>query len=136
MRNREFGILIGVAFIGGFVAIVALNRPSQTSQPNGAATATNAPSEPVKANQKWDALGAVCVQSEYAVRGRLKAPSTAVFPSCSAYKVAQKDGNTFVVGYVDAQNTFGAQIRSKFIVKLDGTGSEWRVIDVGIYGPE
>lgn len=56
----------------------------------------------------------------------LKAPSTAKFQPYSAYLVAPIDDNTYTVrGYVDAQNTFGAMIRSNFIVKIRGSGSRW-----------
>lgn len=55
------------------------------------------------------------------VEKKLKAPSTAEF--CDSYEAEiQKDGNTWTVeGWVDAQNSFGAMIRSDFTVKLTYT---------------
>ncbi len=49
------------------------------------------------------------------VKAELKAPSTASFPwDASAYTIT-KSGNQYTVkGYVDAQNSFGAKIRSTF----------------------
>lgn len=49
----------------------------------------------------------------------LKSPSTAKFPDISEYgiKVHNKVGK--VVGYVDAQNSFGATLRSYFVVEYD-----------------
>ena len=49
------------------------------------------------------------------VKAELKAPSTASFPwDASAYAIT-KSGNQYTVkGYVDAQNSFGAKIRSTF----------------------
>lgn len=51
---------------------------------------------------------AAIAQCRTAVRSQLKAPATAKF-----------DGETFaagkVVGYVDAQNSYGAQIRTRYV---------------------
>ena len=49
------------------------------------------------------------------VKAELKAPSTASFPwDASAYTIT-KSGNQYTVkGYVDAQNSFGAKVRSTF----------------------
>lgn len=67
------------------------------------------------------------------VKNGLKAPSTAVFPSSDGeYSVSTLAENTFtVVGYVDAENSFGAKLRSKFVVKLRYSPSEekWHLID-------
>lgn len=49
------------------------------------------------------------------VKAELKAPSTASFPWDSSAYTITKSGNQYTVkGYVDAQNSFGAKIRSKF----------------------
>lgn len=52
------------------------------------------------------------------VEKRLKAPSTAKF--CKEYEAEiLRDGNTWTVeGWVDAENSFGAMLRNKFVVKL------------------
>lgn len=69
---------------------------------------------------KADLQITACVAAEFAVRDSLKAPTTAQFPGCAYYEVRMsKDERTiFVTGYVDAQNSFGAMLRSKFIVKF------------------
>lgn len=65
-----------------------------------------------------------CEAALKAVRARLKAPSTADFPSCtwsaSEYTVrATPDRSRFwVSGHVDAQNAYGAKLRQQFIVEL------------------
>lgn len=60
-----------------------------------------------------------------AVKESLKAPSTAKFPSShNGQDIKQTDANTFIVNsYVDAQNSYGAMIRSNFSVTIKKTGS-------------
>lgn len=48
------------------------------------------------------------------VKNTLKSPSSAKFPSDSKWSVGKKDDKTYVQGYVDADNSFGANIRSEF----------------------
>lgn len=67
------------------------------------------------------------VHAEDVVRNRLKSPTSAEFPSWSSFNVRNIGECVFIVSsYVDAQNGFGAQIRSNFMVKLkinqDGSG--------------
>lgn len=73
-----------------------------------------------------------------AVTERLKAPATAKFPSLGWDKEAQvrvssANSNLFFVnGYVDAQNTYGAMIRSKWIVELERQTNQWVLRSVNI----
>ncbi|WP_240371482.1 hypothetical protein [Anoxybacteroides rupiense] len=69
------------------------------------------------------------VIAQKAVKDRLKAPSTADFPMYDERFVSAENGNIVVQSYVDAQNGFGAMIRSNFVVTLDGN---LNVIDVYI----
>lgn len=65
-------------------------------------------------------IGAL-VASEYFVKQQLKSPSTADFPNLRSDGVAvTKTGEcTFkVVSYVDAQNGFGAQIRTRYVATM------------------
>jgi hypothetical protein len=71
-----------------------------------------------------------------AVKERLKAPSTAKFPWSSHGQYIKEIGNrTFVVkSYVDAENSFGAKIRSNFTVKVKRMyGDTYSILDVQIY---
>jgi hypothetical protein len=102
-----------------------------------------AASAPRDADELSLRLGA-CDEAQEAVKARLKAPSTAVFPGCgfwgmTEYDVRSNEDRTkvSVQGYVDAQNSFGAQIRNRFIVKLtrrvgSNPYSGWIVTDVAI----
>lgn len=49
----------------------------------------------------------------------LKAPSTAKFPSHSDYQFNKRHGIGEITGFVDAQNSFGAMIRSTFNATFD-----------------
>ena len=77
------------------------------------------------------------VMSQEFVKRNLKAPSTAEFPwyTDDQVSVSQKPDCAFrVIGWVDAQNGFGAQIRSQYVVDLkyiDGSGA-WRMTNISI----
>ena len=76
-----------------------------------------------------------CVRANRAVTERLQAPSTAVFPDCWRYDIRVEDAENvyYVRGYVDAQNSFGAMLRSNFVVRLRAMGDdEWQVIGAAI----
>lgn len=54
------------------------------------------------------------------VRDRLKAPSTASFPWASEARVQHVSGCRYlIVSHVDAQNSFGAMIRSAWVVDIE-----------------
>ncbi len=53
------------------------------------------------------------------VKKLLKSPSTAVFPNSEEWFVIKSDGITTVQSYVDAQNEFGAMLRSEFSFVID-----------------
>jgi hypothetical protein len=72
--------------------------------------------------------------AQQAVKKVLKAPSTAEFASYNnTTSVIWWKKNTFLVTHVvDAQNSFGAMIRTKFMVELEYKGKgEWNIVDVG-----
>jgi len=75
--------------------------------------------------------------SQTLVKKRLNAPSTADFPSITDSKVSVKylgECTHELRGYVDAQNSFGAKIRSHYYVKVQnekGTDT-WKALDVQI----
>lgn len=73
------------------------------------------------------------------VKSKLKAPSTAKFPwGFSEYNIKEVASKTdgfneyYVDGYVDAENSFGAKIRTRFIVKLElsDDGKKYKVLDI------
>lgn len=71
---------------------------------------------------------------EAEVRDRLKAPRTARFAGRfnSAWREPVLANNTWVVTViVDAQNSFGAEIRSAFRCVIDGDANSYRITEVG-----
>lgn len=62
-----------------------------------------------------------------AVRERLRAPSTADFPWAD-YRWAKREGGDYLItSHVDAQNAFGAQIRSNWMCIVRQSGNSWVV---------
>lgn len=64
-------------------------------------------------------------ESEYVIfctnniKALLKSPSTATFPNITHWRMGKKDGKVIIQSYVDAQNGFGAMIRSDFQFIID-----------------
>jgi hypothetical protein len=80
------------------------------------------------------------IQCQDHVRKRLKAPSSADFPLLER-SVTKTAENTYkVVSYVDAENSFGAKLRSSYVCiikRTDPKGDKadprsWRLVDLKI----
>lgn len=70
-----------------------------------------------------------CVMSTHTVEDHLKAPSTAKFPwTCLALKI--QTGAWNVRSYVDAQNSFGAMIRTHYVwtAEYNKDKEQWHII--------
>lgn len=68
------------------------------------------------------------------IEARLKAPSTAKFPTFNEATISKSGSKYQIVGYVDSQNSFGAIIRASFIVEIEKVNdSSYTVISVNIY---
>lgn len=73
--------------------------------------------------------------AEHYVGARLKAPSSAKFPRYDDSQVAYIGDCEFTVrSYVDAQNSFGAMLRSNYYVRLkyDANADRYFLIDIRI----
>jgi hypothetical protein len=118
--------LLGGVFLIGFIGVLV----SQSNQPAAA---------PPPSQQQADVpdkIGAWTMAEEF-VKKSLKAPSTADFGSLFGDNqdpqenvVYEGSGNYRVTIWVDAQNSFGAKIRTHFILKLHdkGTGT-WELLE-------
>ena len=78
----------------------------------------------------WAGAWTVC---EKFVKGKLKTPSTAKFPSIwsghSQYVTYLGDKQYRVESYVDAQNIFGAMLRTNFNCKVEHVeGNTWKLV--------
>lgn len=76
------------------------------------------------------------IHSEKVIQGLLKAPSTAKFADYSEYQVSKRDGIGTISGYVDAQNSFGAMIRSTFTIHYNLKDNNKNVTSVIFDGKE
>jgi len=122
-----------VSLVLGFVLVGALaswwTSPSRSPDPADQARLA----ETVDAERAWR-------YCQDAVRARLKAPSTARFPGREAVDglvVKGSDGTVAyqVVSYVDAQNSFGAMIRTQFeCVARKLPDGRWEVSSVSFRG--
>ncbi len=114
--------------------IDAAERKKKAEEREAAKAAKKAAARAKKCNDTTMAF----VMSQEFVRRRLKAPSTAEFPYITNDQVAvstKPDCAFRVIGWVDAQNGFGAQIRSRYVVDLrllDDEAGTWQMIDVRI----
>jgi hypothetical protein len=71
-----------------------------------------------------DAIAAWIDCKTFVERG-LKSPASAVFPLSNApgVTITQADGRWFVVGFVDAENSFGAKLRQEFQCQMTYQGN-------------
>lgn len=75
------------------------------------------------------------VMSQIFVEKQLKSPSTAKFPTFEDSMVIPLGDNRFKISsYVDAQNSFGAMVRTPYtcIVKHTGEGDKWRLESIDL----
>ncbi|MGM0609376.1 MAG: type II secretion system major pseudopilin GspG [Candidatus Muiribacteriota bacterium] len=71
--------------------------------------------------------------SKVLVKKKLKAPSTAKFCSYSNATVIKSDNGRFKVSaYVDADNSFGAQIRTSYTCILKESGGKWTLESINM----
>lgn len=77
-----------------------------------------------KSNTGSQASNQAISACENSVKAQLKAPSTAKF---SGERYTDNDPGWYVTGSVDAQNSFGAAIRSSFSCNLTHVGNQWVV---------
>jgi hypothetical protein len=119
--------VVGVILVLGLIGCVSGSDDKDNTVPSAPAA--------VSTPEQMDAWGA-CHEAQQVIRSKLKAPSTAKFPSCSFKEgeIATRGerssaGNPIwhVVHYVDAENSFGAMLRNRYIVTIeDVPGSRFR----------
>jgi hypothetical protein len=68
------------------------------------------------------------------VKERLVAPSTAEFGKYSEDNVLVMENNQYgVLGYVDAQNSFGAMLRKEYACIMQDKGNDrWSLIEIEV----
>jgi hypothetical protein len=70
---------------------------------------------------------------ERAVESTLKAPATADFSGALGSDITERGGGLFdVVGHVDSENGFGANVRTNFSCTVRNTGDNWELVDLSV----
>jgi hypothetical protein len=68
-----------------------------------------------------------------AVESSLKAPATADFSGVFDSEITDNgDGTYDVAGYVDAENGFGANIRTDWTCTVRDTGDNWELVNLNV----
>ncbi len=110
------GFLVVIALIVGIVFLVLSGSQRSGGPP------------PTPASYVPDNFAAYSICKDF-VLDRLKAPKTAQFAGFDDAKVHDLGGGDYeVIGFVDAQNAFGAQIRERYLCKVHYKGDRnWRL---------
>lgn len=128
-----------VAAVGGIAYEMLRTKTPQELARSEAEAAARRYEQVCKGDDPYSASGWQ-TETKYAVSNRLKAPSTAKFSTDPVLglldaRVWRSSDCIFTVqGEVDAQNSFGAMVRSSYRVSLtyDAKADKWNVIGVGI----
>lgn len=82
-----------------------------------------------------DTLGEVWAMAQSFVKDNLKSPKSADFPTYGDSQVSIKKSGSYykVTGYVDAENSFGAEIRATFSLVMEKSGSKYALKECNIY---
>lgn len=83
--------------------------------------------DPAKEQERQDVLAAFVYSQQY-IKDELKIPSTAQFASVGKSNIQKLDNETYrITSFVDAQNSFGATLRTNYIITMKKNGSAWGV---------
>lgn len=82
-----------------------------------------------------DTLGEVWAMAQSFVKDNLKSPKSADFPTYGDSQVSIKKSGSYykVTGYVDAENSFGAEIRATFSLVMEKSGSKYTLKECNIF---
>lgn len=114
---KILGLLLIILF---FVAVFSPKKPSPVVS-----------HQEVQQNKDYYDSFEVKDIAEQAVKVSLKAPSTAKF--IEAVSAKNKKGGWDVYGEVDAQNSYGAMLRSKYCCTMHRVGDKWKVDKIDIW---
>lgn len=106
-----------VIMVAGLIASISYNVSTSNNNASSSKTITS--------NQGNETNRSAFDMATYCVRQKLKSPSTADFPAYSDDYISHSDDEYTVSAYVDAQNSFGATVRTYFIVRMTRSGYNW-----------
>lgn len=117
-EKAVIAVLVGVAFVGSLAWLLAVK--GQANDP---------------AIRERERLADLKLSACYAAKGfverRLKAPSTAKFPNCYDVAVADYSRPDYTMTLaVDAQNSFGAMLRNRYLITVRDEGANWRLVSL------
>lgn len=127
MKNGAIGcaILVGLIIIGSLFSS------------GGDTTTSTKEKKPAVSWEEQDNSIAAYIMAERFVKERLKSPSTAKFPGRSVTKnqiIKGEDNQYIISSYVDSQNSFGATIRTNFMVIVKQVDKDnWRLVDIEFF---
>ena len=141
ISNNGWKWIVGVfALLVVLIVIVTIadsSRSNHTTPTQSVSAPTQSVSAPPAPEAHWDSTNGkieAFVMSQSFMKKRLKAPSSASFPwySDSEVSVAHRGGGIFLVkSYVDAQNSFGAKLRTRYLCELKDNGHDsWSLISL------
>lgn len=127
--NKVLIPVVGVLALSVLLLTCVVGNDDEKKEEKG--MAIEAPKEATLKDKTIEACGV----SHQFVEERLKAPSTADFQNCYQAAVAYRSDSMFTVqSYVDAQNAFGAPLRTKYtcIMKYKG-GNDWQLLNLTLH---
>lgn len=77
---------------------------------------------------KSDPARKACETAQSFIKDRLRTPATAEFQKCGEEQTTQDDDLFYVSTYVDAQNVFGAKVRSYYLVDIRYREPTWELV--------
>lgn len=117
LKDNKTGPLIFIGIFALFLLlisaipiIISINQNKNIEPTNN----TSKIEEDFYGHDRFDAI----VVANTIVKNNLKAPSSAKFCGNSDYTVSCTENTWTVKGYVDAQNSFGANLRNNFTVEF------------------
>lgn len=111
-----------VIIVAGLIASISYNVLTSNNDAS--------PNKTITSNQGNETNRSAFDMATYCVRQKLKSPSTADFPAYSDDYISHSDDEYTVSAYVDAQNSFGATVRTYFIVRMTKVGYDWTNVTV------
>lgn len=113
-KNRKIAVICGVLTI-----LFIIGKLAPMPEKGSTASSFSAPRNDVPDE------GEAYIIAKHFVEQNLKAPATADFPWSADQSIKKPDGRYIVRGHVDSENSFGANIRSQFLVEMRFKGGEW-----------
>ena len=114
-----------VIIVVGIVVLICLVICVITQLSDGGSTGTTTRREP----EAYDKVMLMTVTEDY-VKQFLVSPSSAKFPRNQEWSISDNGSIIFVRSYVDAQNSFGAEIRSNFVARYSLPKVELQYLEI------